>query len=112
MHPLFLLFKSGIGQPLGQIGSDCGAAMGGDHLEGGVVHIGTVIGLVGNGTEDHERDAIAVGGLGNGGALHFGTQALGGFDDLILQFLAGDKLVAAGNSAKPGFMASAAARAY
>ena len=44
--------------------SDLGTAVGGDALKGGVVHLGAVISLVGDGPQNHEGNAIAVGGLG------------------------------------------------
>ena len=73
--------------------------MGGDPLEGGIVHFGTIICLVRNGTEDYEGDLVAVCGVSDGCAFHFGTQTLGAGDNLLLQGLFGDELVTAGNPA-------------
>ena len=76
--------------------------MGGQGFKGGVVHFGAVVGLVGDGPQDHKGDGVAVGGLGDGRALHLGTHGPGLFNDKGLLFPVSDELVAAGHPAQLG----------
>ena len=61
----------------------CGAPMGSKLLKGGVIHLRRIVGLVGNGPEDHKGDTVAISGMGNGSAFHFRTQSAGFGNDGI-----------------------------
>ena len=76
--------------------------MGGDFFKCGIVHFRAVVRFVGDGAEDDEGNAVAVGRLGDGRALHFRTQSPGVCDDFFLHRRVGHELVAAGDSAHPG----------
>ena len=76
----FILVQFGLALLGGQLGGqgfyDPGAVGGGGGFEGGVVHLGGAVGLVGDGAEDDEGQAVADGALGDGGALHLGAVAV------------------------------------
>lgn len=64
-------------------------------FKGRIIHLGAVIRLVGNGTDDDERNAVQVSTVGNGSTLHLGTVPLELFYQAFLDFFTGNELVAA-----------------
>ena len=64
-------------------------------FKGRIIHLGTVIRLVGNGTDDDKGNTVQVSTVGNGSPLHLGTVPLKFFDQAVLDFFAGNELISA-----------------
>lgn len=64
-------------------------------FKGRIIHLGTVIRLVGNGTDDDKGNTVQVSTVGNGSTLHLGTVPLKFFDQAVLDFFAGNELISA-----------------
>ena len=64
-------------------------------FKGRIIHLGTVIRLVGNGTDDDKGNTVQVSTVGNGSPLHLGTVPLKFFDQSVLDFFAGNELISA-----------------
>ena len=72
-------------------------------FKGRIIHLGTVIRLVGNGTDDDKGNTVQVSTVGNGSTLHLGTVPLKFFDQAVLDFFAGNELISADSNKKRGY---------
>ena len=91
-----LLFQK-LCKPHGYIGTPDGC----NGFKGGIVHLGRVVRLVGDGPDDHKGNPVLPGGVGNGCPFHFCAHRSRICHDLLFLGFLADKLVSAGYRSLP-----------